>query len=98
MFHALTQAHAISYLCKVTRTKSRNVATLLAAKFSPLPNDFGLGDLLISFRTVAYVQANILPLLAPYQTPKDELSQRATSFQDSLEGELKTHYATDNIS
>ena len=28
MFHALTQAHAMSDLCKVAGTKSRNVATL----------------------------------------------------------------------
>ena len=34
-----------------TRTKSRNVATLLAVKFSPLLNDFGRGDVLISFRS-----------------------------------------------
>ena len=35
---------------------------------------------------------------APYQTPKDGLFQRATSFQVSLEEELKTQYATDDIS
>ena len=35
---------------------------------------------------------------APYQTPKDGLFQRATSFQDSIEEELKIHYATDDIS
>ena len=64
----------MSYLCKVTRTKSRNVATLLAAKFPPLPNDFGQGNMLISFRTMAHVQANIL-VSAPYQTPKDGLFQ-----------------------
>ena len=84
VFHALTQAHAVSDLCKATRAKSRNVgtSTLLAAKFPPLPNDFGRGDMLMSFRTMAYMQANIF-LSAPYQTPKDELFQRATSFQDS---------------
>ena len=90
-------AHAMSDLCKVNRIKSRNVATLLAAKFPPLPNDFGQGDMLISFRTMEYVQANIF-VSAPYQTPKDGLFQRTTSFQDSFEEELKTHYATDDIS
>ena len=53
--------------------------------------------MLISFRTMAHVQADVF-LSAPYQTPKDELFQRATSFQDFLEEELKTHYATDDIS
>ena len=91
MFHAITysQVHATSDLCKVTGTKSRNVATLLTAKLPPLPNDFGpplpwtifgpplpndfgpplpnvtspterFCDMLISFRTMACVQANIL--------------------------------------
>ena len=92
-----SQAHAMSDLCKVTRTKSRNVATLLAAKFPPLPNNFGQGDMLISFRAMVYVQANIF-VSTPDQTPKDGLFQRATSFQDSVEEELKTHYATDDIS
>ena len=63
-------------------------------KVPSLPNDFGRGDMLISFRTMANVQANIF-VSAPYQTPKDGLFQRATSFQDSFE-ELKTHYATDD--
>ena len=94
MFHALTQAHATSDLCTVTRTKSRNIATLLAAKFPLLPSDFGRGDMLISFRTMACVKANIF-LLAPYQSPKDQLFQRATSFQVSLEEEPKKHFATD---
>ena len=88
----------MSNSCKVTRTKSRVVATLLAAKFPPLPNEFGRGDMLISsfFRTMENVQANIF-VSAPYQTPKDGLFQRPTSFQDSFEEELKTHYATDDI-
>ena len=97
LLHALTQAHAMSDLCKVAGTKSRNIATLLAAKFPPLPNDFGRGNMLISFRTMAYVQANTL-LSELYLTSKDELFQRATSFQESLEEELKAHYATEDIS
>ena len=44
-----------------------------------------------------YVVDNIF-LSAPYQTPKDELFQRATSFQDFLEEELKTHYTTEQTS
>ena len=40
---------------------------------------------------MAYVQANIL-LTAPYTTPLDELFKRASSFQESLEAELKTYY------
>ena len=40
---------------------------------------------------MAYVQANIL-LTAPYTTPSDELFKRASSFQESLEAELKTYY------
>ena len=98
-FHSLTQAHAMSDHdhCKFSGTKSRNVATLLAATFLPLRNDFGRGDMLISFRTMADVQVNIF-LSALYQTPKDELFQRAISFQESLGEELKTHYATDDIS
>ena len=62
-----------------------------------LLNDFGLGDMLISFRTIANVQAKIF-VSAPYQTPKDWLFQRATSFQDSIEEELKIHYSTNDIS
>ena len=45
---------------------------------------------------MVYLQA-IIFLSVTYQTPKDELFQRATSFQDSPEEELKTHYATVNI-
>ena len=44
---------------------------------------------------MAYVQANIL-LTAPYTTPSDELFKRASSFQESLEAELKTHYRTED--
>ena len=44
---------------------------------------------------MAYVQANIL-LTAPYTTPSDELFKRASSFQESLEAELKTHYKTED--
>ena len=40
---------------------------------------------------MAYVQANIL-LTAPFKTPLDELFKRASSFQESLEAELKTYY------
>ena len=51
--------------------------------------------MVISSRTMAYVQANIL-LTAPYQTPSDELFKRASSFQESLKAELKTHYKTED--
>ena len=44
---------------------------------------------------MAYVQANIL-LTAPYTTPLDELFKRASSFQESLEAELKTYYKTED--
>ena len=44
---------------------------------------------------MAYVQANIL-LTAPYTPPSDELFKRASSFQESLEAELKTHYKTED--
>ena len=44
---------------------------------------------------MAYVQANIL-LTAPYPTPSDELFKRASSFQESLEAKLKTHYKTED--
>ena len=37
------------------------------------------------------MQANIL-LTAPYTTLLDELFKRASSFQESLEAELKTYY------
>ena len=37
------------------------------------------------------MQSNIL-LTAPYTTPSDELFKRASSFQESLEAELKTYY------
>ena len=48
------------------------------------------------------VIALILPfalslLTAPYLTPSDELFKRASSFQESLEAELKTHYKTADI-
>ena len=39
---------------------------------------------------MSYVQANIL-LTAPYTTPLD-VFKRASSFQESLEAELKTYY------
>ena len=35
-------------------------------------------------------------LTAPYQTPKDELFQRATSFQDDYRAELQTLLTTYN--
>ena len=40
-------------------------------------------------------EANIL-LTAPYPTPSDELFKRASSFQEFLEAELKTHYKTED--
>ena len=40
---------------------------------------------------MAYVQADIL-LTAPYTTQSDEMFKRASSFQESLEAELKTYY------
>ena len=65
MFHTLTQAHAMSDLCRVTGNKSWNVTTMFAAEFPPLRTDVnGRGDKLISFRTMACVQANIF-LAAP---------------------------------
>ena len=101
MFHALTQAHAMSDLCRVTGNKSRNITTLLAASSSlPLPTDLnGRGDKLISFRAMAYVQANIF-LVAPCQTPKDseDLFQRATSSQESIEEAFKSDYNTNDVS
>ena len=33
---------------------------------------------------------------APYTTPLDELFKRASSFQESLEAELKTYYKTED--
>ena len=42
---------------------------------------------------MAYVQANIL-LTGPYATPSEGLFKRASSFQESLEAELKAHYKT----
>ena len=51
--------------------------------------------LVIASRTMAYVQANIL-LTAPYMTPSDELFKQASSFQESLEAELKTYYKTED--
>ena len=79
----------MSDLCRITGNKSRNVTTLLAAEFPPLPTDVnGRGDKLISFRTMAYVQANIF-LAAPYQTPREDLSQRATR---ELQALLSTYF------
>ena len=47
IFHAVTQAHAMS-LCRVTGNKSRNVTTLLAVESLPLPTDVNeRGDKLI---------------------------------------------------
>ena len=34
----------------------------------------------------------------PYQTPKEDLFQRATSFQDSIEEAFKSDYNTDDVS
>ena len=47
------------------------------------------------FRSLLQNGANIL-LTAPYPTPSDELFKRASSFQESLEAELKTHYKTED--
>ena len=88
----------MSDLCRVTGNKSRKITTLLAAEFPPLPTDLnGRGDQLISFRTMAYVQANMF-LAAPCQTPKEDLFQRATSFQESIEEAFKSDYNTDDVS
>ena len=69
MFHAFSQAQSMSYLCKIIGAKDKTVAALrlLEAEFPRLPKD-GKPDLVISSRTMAYVQANIL-LMAPYPTP-----------------------------
>ena len=90
MFHAMSKAQSMSDLCKITGAKGKTIAALLDAEFPRLPDD-GKPDLLISSRTMAYVQANIL-LTGPYATPSEELFKRASSFQQSLEAELKDHY------
>jgi len=37
-------------------------------------------------------------LAAPFQSPREELFQRATSFQESLEEDLKREYKTSDVS
>ena len=72
---------------KVSVSKRRTVATLFDAELSPLGGEGGRPeslDKLISLRTMAYVQDNIL-LCATYMTPKEDLFERVSTFQDSLE-------------
>ena len=54
------------------------------------------GMALISFRTMAYVQANSF-LVEPYQTPKEDLFLRATSFQESIEEAFTSDYNSDDV-
>ena len=76
MFHALTQAHAMSDLCRGASNKSRNITTLLAVEFPPLPTDLnGRGDKLISFRTMAYRRPTYswwCPVRSPRKTSSSE--------------------------
>ena len=51
-------------------SKGKTVATLLDAKFTPLRREGSRRDKLISFRTIEYVQANIL-LFATYNVVHD---------------------------
>ena len=93
LFHDLTDCHGD---LKASVSKGRTVATLLDAEFPPWTRAWsGEGSRcqcdklpVISFRTMAYVQANIL-LFATYLTPKEELFKRARTFQDSLEAAYK---------
>ena len=80
---------------KVSVSKGKTVATLFDTAFPSLLYDGDRQDKLISFKTVtmAYVQANIL-MCATYLTPKEDLFERALSFQDSLEAGYKTDHAT----
>ena len=86
---------------KVLVSKGRTVATILEAEFPPLNNksrsEGGRPDKLISFKTMAYVQANIL-LCATYMTPKEDLLERARTFQDSLEAGCKKDHTSDTTS
>lgn len=96
MFHTLTLSQSMSEL-KVAPSKGRTIAALLDAEFPRLKGDVGRVDKLISFRTMAYVQANIF-LCAPKDTPMEELFERARTFQESLESSYKTNYPTGNRS
>jgi hypothetical protein len=96
LYHALTLSQSMQDL-KVTPSKGRTIATLLDAEFPKLKGEGGRIDKLISFKTMAYVQANIF-LCAPKDTPRDELFERARTFQDSLESTYKDeHRSTGGI-
>jgi len=87
IFHALTLSQSMHDLT-LNVSKGRTIATLLDAEFPRLRGDGERIDKLISFKTMAYVQANIF-LCAPRDTPRDELFERARTFQDSLENTYK---------
>ena len=80
LFHALT-------LGRMSVSKGRTVATLLDAGFPPLRGEGGRPDKLISFKTMANAQANILQC-ATYE----DLFERARAFQDSLHAIYKTYH------
>ena len=84
----------MSYLCKVTRTVKCSYTA--SCEVPSLQNDFGRGDMLLSFRTMA--NRPTYSCLHSIRPQKDGLFQRAASFQDSLEDEFKKHYATNDFS
>jgi hypothetical protein len=81
MFHARTGCQSMRKLLMVSAPKGRTIKTILEAEF---PHLEGPIDKFVSFKTMAYLQANIL-LTTSYHTPTDELMEQARSYQASLE-------------
>ena len=81
MFHALTRSQSMTDLLGVSASKGRTIAKILADEFPVLR---GQVDKLVSFRTMTYVQANLM-LCTTIHVPSKELLERTRSYQDSLE-------------
>ena len=67
LFHALAGGQSMGLL-GINVAKGRTVKDILQDEFPPLDQDGGKVDRLVSFRTMAYVQANMI-LSASYQVP-----------------------------
>ena len=67
LFHALAGSQSMGLL-EVNVSKGRTISTILADEFPPLDQDGGSADKLVSFRTIAYVQACI-ELAVTFQVP-----------------------------
>jgi hypothetical protein len=67
LFHALAGSQSMGLL-EINVSKGRTIGAILADEFPPLDQDGGRADKLVSFKTIAYVQACI-ELAVTFQVP-----------------------------